>query len=193
MTYFIYVFAGVYDYNDVRYLIAVTKIVPNILGFSSCLHVTLLVFMRLLAVRYPLSYKTLHKKLRHNAIISIWAITSLGEAIPLFVVPFSSKLIYSYVRLVLLNGFGTIPVISMVIMNVLFAWTVKKRKASTLNTSPSTAREFNETITRKTNLLVQKVVAFLLVSNTPYLVFANYYDINVFPRDVVKLTKIEVN
>ena len=160
MKYFIYIFfAAVYNYNDVRFVLATTRIVPHILEFSSCLHVTLLIFLRLLAIRYPLSYQILHKKLRHISIIAIWAITSLVQSIPLFTLLFAeSKRLYTYVRLVLLNCFGTIPVVSMVIMSILFAWTVNKRKHLIPNTDLNTASKFNDAITRKLNSRVQKVV-----------------------------------
>ena len=198
-----------YDYKNIRYVLAATRIIPNTLEFSSCLHVSLLMFFRLLSVRYPLSFKILSKKLRHTSIITIWATTICGQAIPLFILPLTeSKRVYSYVRLVLLNISGTIPVITMVIMNILFAYTVKKRKAcipSTASEAPARLAEappeivsnkpnnFNEKIANKTNSLVQIDVVFLLICYTPYLIFSYYYYIEIFPRHDVKLTPIEVN
>jgi hypothetical protein len=95
----------------------------------------------------------------------------------------------------------------MVILNILFAWTVKKRKhytpstvathlallEETPNTVPNTSSKFNEAIARKTNSLVQKVVAFLLACYVPYLIFHNYYYIEIYSRHDVKMTPTEVN
>ena len=150
----------------------------------------------------------MHKKLRHISIITIWAVTSLGQAIPLCIHPFvESKRVYSYVRLVLMNCFGTFPVVCMVVMNILFAWTVKKRKVytpgtvatnialldKTPNPIPDTPIKFNEAIVTKTNSLVQKIVATLLICYTPHLMFTNYFYIAVFPRQDAKMTPNEVN
>ena len=95
----------------------------------------------------------------------------------------------------------------MVIMNILFAWIVRKRKPYTPSTLATrlaileetpitvskTPSKVNETVASKTNLLVQKVVAFLLVCYTPYLICSNYYYIEIFPRHDVKVTHNEVN
>ena len=81
----------------------------------------------------------------------------------------------------------------MVVMNILFAWTVNNRKHPTPIKVLKTPSKFNEKIARKTNSLVQKVVAILLICYTPYLINGNYYYIEVFPRDDVRMTPTEVN
>ena len=170
--------------------------VPYVLEMSSCLHVTLLVFLRLMAIQYPLSYQTSNLKLRQASIAAIWIVSILAQVMPLVAMYTGSKKTYIYVRLIFLHCCGTFPVISIVLMNVLLIWLVKqKQREIALSIGPSisvTLNSISESMSRKMTKLVQKLVAFLLLCYVPYLTWAHYFYSTIIQRPDPEPSDIEV-
>ena len=170
--------------------------VPYVLEMSSCLHVTLLVFLRLMAIQYPLSYQTSNVKLRRASIIIIWVLSILAQIIPLTVIYTSSKQIYTYIRLIFVQCCGTFPVISIVVMNALLIWTVKRRQreklASLAPVATKSTNAISESMSRRMTTLVQKLVVFLLLCYVPYLTWAHYFYAVMIQRKDPEPSNIEV-
>ena len=170
--------------------------VPYVLEMSSCLHVTLLVFLRLMAIQYPLSYQTSNIKLRRASIIIIWILSILAQIIPLTVIYTCSKQIYTIVRLIFVQCCGTFPVISIVVMNALLIWTVKRRQkerlASLAPVATKSTNAISESMSRRMTTLVQKLVAYLLLCYIPYLTWAHYFYAVMIQRQDPEPSIVEV-
>ena len=170
--------------------------VPYVLEMSSCLHVTLLVFLRLMAIQYPCSYQNSNVKLRQASIVVIWIVSILSQIIPLVVMYKSSRQVYTHVRLIFVHCCGTLPVIAIVVMNVLLISLVKnKQREIALSIAPSISETLNsisESTSKRMTTLVQKLVAFLLICYVPYLTWAHYFYSFIIQRDDPEPSDIEV-
>ena len=170
--------------------------VPYVLEMSSCLHVTLLVFLRLMAIQYPCSYQTSNVKLRQASIVIIWTVSILSQIIPLVAMYKCSRQVYTHVRLIFVHFCGTLPVISIVVMNILLIWVVKnKQREIALSIAPSistTLNSISESTSKRMTTLVQKLVAFLLICYVPYLTWAHYFYSIIIQREDPEPSDIEV-
>jgi hypothetical protein len=172
--------------------------VPYVLEMSSCLHVTFLVFLRLIAIKFPLSYQTSNRKLRRITIIVIWTISILAQSIPLAIMYSRPKEDYFLARLSILHLFGSFPVGCIVGMNLLLLWIIKRKPK--LRSHQMTSEIMNnselpisEALSKKMTMLVQKVVTFLLSCYIPYLAWAHYFYQVIIQRDNPQVSEIEVN
>ena len=174
--------------------------VPYVLEMSSCLHITFLVFLRLIAIKFPLSYQTRNLKLRRIMIIVIWTISILAQSIPLAIMYSKSpKQNYFKARLCIVHLFGTFPVGCIVAMNILLLWIVaRKPKLNTgrLNVTSEIMHNselpISDAMSKKMTLLVQKVVTFLLSCYIPYLAWAHYFYAVIIQRDNPEVSENEV-
>ena len=175
------------------------NVIPYVLEMASCLNVTLLMFLRLVAIQFPLSYHTTNRvKLRRIFIAVIWIVSILSQILPVAILYCESKNVYFYVRLTIVHCCGTLPVIAIVIMNALLLWTVNKkqkmkRPSEQLPAILNPSSAISESISRKMNLLVQKVVTFLLVCYVPYLTWAHYFYAVIIQRTDSEISEFEVN
>ena len=189
-------YGGANEFNTMFYE-APLNFVPYVLEMSSCLHVTLLMFLRLMAIHFPLSYQTSNMKFRQASIVIIWIVSILAQIIPLAVLYTSSKQIYTNVRLIFVQCCGTVPVISIVIMNVLLLWSVKRRQrrkpVSEVPAISENSHSISESMSRRMTRLVQKLVAFLLLCYVPYLTWAHYFYAIMIQREDPEPSEIEVS
>ena len=165
------------------------RCVPRVLETSSCLHVTLLVFLRLLAIQKPLTYAELHGKLRYISIIIIWIISIVIQLIALIILIFEKGNVYLYYKDVTLHSFHTFPVICIIIMYTLLIWTLKKKKREIKDIRRSMEQD---TINKKMTLLVQRVVLVLIICYVPFLGWRQYYYEVVIKRMDPRLFDVEV-
>ena len=147
--------------------------IPNILETASILHVTLLVFLRLLAVTDPMKYKEAHVKSRHKSIIVIWLTSVIVRLTALLSQKYHST-VFFYYRYVLLHIFHTIPIITIVIMYVRLIMTLKKR-STTLITMTEQSQQLSDSINRKMAIVVKRIVVSLLICYVPFLSWEQYY------------------
>ena len=125
---------GYLKYHITDWRIEGLTFIPNILETTSILHVTLLVFLRLLAVTDPMKYKEAHIKSRHKSIIVIWLTSIIVRLIALISQKYHTKAFFYY-RYFLLHMFHTIPIIMIVIMYVTLIMTLKKRSMALISMS----------------------------------------------------------
>lgn len=163
--------------------------IPNILETTSILHVTLLVFLRLLAITDPMKYKEAHIKSRHKSIIVIWLTSIIVRLIALLSQKYHSK-VFFYYRYFLLHIFHTIPIIMIVIMYGTLIMTLKKRSA-TLLTMTEQSQQLSDSINRKMTIVVKRIVVSLLICYVPFLSWEQYYMI-IAEREPFTIYKNEV-
>ena len=164
--------------------------IPNILETTSILHVTLLVFLRLLAITDPMKYKEAHIKSRHRSIIVIWLLSIIVRLVALLSQKYHSK-VFFYYRYFLLHIFHTIPIIMIVIMYGTLIMTLKKRSA-TLLTMTEQSQQLSDSINRKMTIVVKRIVVSLLICYVPFLSWEQYYMI-IAEREPFMIYKNEVN
>ena len=165
------------------------RCVPRVLETSSCLHVTLLVFLRLLAIKKPLSYGEIHDKLRRISIIIIWIASITIQLVALIILIFEQGEAYLYYKDVTLHIFHTFPVICIIIMYTLLIWTLEKKKRQIKDSRISMKQE---SINKKMTLLVQRVVLVLIICYVPFLAWRQYYYEIVIKRFDPRLQDAEV-
>ena len=187
-----YLLANGWGYS-VNFPMIILNYVPEVLEMSSILHVTLLVFLRLIAILKPLSYKAIHVQLRFVSITTIWVISCLCHGIIRIIYVLVPKQrqnsFYDNASLVILHCFITVPVISLFIMYVLLILVIRKKnqelKEHTLVT-PNVPGKANR------NILVKRVVMVFVTCYVPFLVWRHYF-FNVFSEtEDAKLSNVEV-
>ena len=147
--------------------------IPNILETASILHVTLLVFLRLLAVTDPMKYKEAHVKSRHKSIIVIWLTSVIVRLTALLSQKYHST-VFFYYRYFLLHIFHTVPIITIVIMYVRLIM-ILKRRSTTLTAMTERSQQLSESINRKMAIVVKRIVVSLLICYVPFLSWEQYY------------------
>lgn len=136
--------------------IEVLWFVPNTLTTSTCLHVALLVFIRLLELEKEYTEKT-HTILRRAGVISIWIVSVLVCLIPVISAP-SSRLDHDAMIATLiggafiLHGFHTLPICLIVICYLRGLWTISRTRIRGISLDPSIA---NLEITKSATLQLQ--------------------------------------
>ena len=167
-------------------------LIPNILETSSCLHVTLLVFLRLLAVSKPLTYKNIHKQVRVKAIVVIWVLSIFVRLLSI-VAQLSTGNFYFHYRNILLHMFHTIPMICIVFMNLSTVWIVRNKvKEISSDTNLNRKDDYVDEKNRRLTLMVKRIVICLLICYTPYLIWWQYYNIISIEKRTWTPTKLEV-
>ena len=196
-----------YEGGNLSFLVGDTEIkcpcilvlfAPTVLELSSILHVAVLVFLRLWAVRKPLSYDELHIKMQHVSIKMIWAISLLVNIAATVAFMVSLKKAYPIVREINLHLFSTLPAIAILIMYVMLMYIIKiKQRKNRKSLTDMTTSNVDKNTTRM-NLIVRRLVFFLLISYIPYLIWKEQFDGLVarkggktdYPDVKVTLTKI---
>ena len=148
--------------------------VPHVLEISSILHVALLVFLRLMAVRNPFSEEKRLALYRRISITLVWTTSIVFRTIPLV---FSAlKMKNSVVNFFTINLylFRVFPVFAIIIMWGLLIWTAKRKQThgeSYLQTLKYSTEEANS---RKMAEIIRRLVIILLVCYIPNLVWSQY-------------------
>ena len=152
--------------------------VPNILRTSSCPHVVLLVFMRLLAVSRPLTYTATRNKIRRRSIVIIWLISISAQLLVVMAQIFAAENIYVYYRNIYLHVFHSIPVISIVVMHVTLIRILERKNNSDAVTGlGGHAQSLDQSINMKMTIMVKRIVSFLLLCYVPFLIWWQYFNI----------------
>ena len=176
------------------------NLVPNILSSSSCLHVALLVFLRLLAIEKPLKYQEIHIKLRHVSIVVIWSPSICVCAISVFIERFQDDRTLStasFDRVIVLHGLHTIPITCIIIFYIKLILTLarhgRRHSVATLYyDSAATCRAAVMDMKAKQMRIMKGVVACLIVCYLPYLSWWEYSIRIVAQRKPFKVYKFEV-
>ena len=155
-------------------------VVPHFLETASILHVALLVYLRLLSILKPLSYQEIHIKLRHTGIKIIWIMSITVRLIAVLTQRFKTGKFYIYYRYIVLHGFHTIPVMCIIVMYGKLILTLKSKRNGSNAGMVDNARIHAEAQNKKTTLLVQRVVLFLIVCYVPYIAWAQYWYIKFY-------------
>ena len=180
--------------------------VPRALDVSSCLHVTLMVFLRFFSISKPMKYEAIHIQLRHKSIVIIWIVSFLAE-LPVALFQFYSKEdLYLYSINIHLWVFLGLPLLSLLCMKIAMLWILKgktkkrtkacladdpKKKFNTL-LSTTDGSDYVDTMSRKMILLVQRLVLFHLVCYVPYLAWWQYYNVMIDLNRPWRMHQLEV-
>ena len=151
----------------------VQAFVPNVLETNSILHVTLIVFLRLLAVTEPIKCKEIHKSLRHKSIILTWVIAFGVRSLSLIIQTLSSDAFFYY-RYFQLHAFHTLPIFLIVVMYIVLIKTLKKRHQN-LDMIDFKSRIVADTMNKKMTIVVKRIVFGLLICYIPFLAWEQYY------------------
>ena len=184
-----------YDHWKIQAL----NLVPFTLSSASCLHVTLLVLLRLLAVAKPLKYKDIDKQPSHAPIFIIWLLASCVCLIPVFTERFvqGSCLIVHLNRILVLHGLQTIPIICTVLLYIGLIRTIRKtRHGGVLSISERRCSTVMNDVLNKQMKMITGIVISLIVCYLPYLLWLEYCN-SMFPYMYTQLKtskthKIEV-
>ena len=167
---------------------------PNILSSSSCLHVQLLVFLRLLAVSKPLKYKEIHRSLRHISITIIWILSICVCLIPVFTMRFlpDNRLSFYCNRILVLHGLHTIPILCIVLLYVILIRTIHNTRRSVSSISSSPCISTIMAGRNRQRKMMKGIVVCLIVCYLPYLLWWEYSEEVLSQRRPIKFYKIEV-
>jgi hypothetical protein len=149
---------------------------PIVLELSSILHVAVLVFLRLWAIRNPLSYNELHIKMQYISIKMIGAISLLVNISATVAFMASLKNAYPIVREMNLHIFSTLPAIAILIMYVMLMYILKIKQRKKSETLKDMTASNVDTKTTRMNSIVHRLVLFLLISYIPYLIWKEMFD-----------------
>ena len=153
--------------------IEIVTFLPNVLEITSILHVTLLVFLRLIAITEPIKYKEIHIKIRHTSIITIW-LMSFGVRIIAILSQKYKPSVFFYYRYFALHIFHTLPVICIIAMYVILMKTLRRRNGH-LEIMVDNSRHLADSMNRRMTIVVQRIVLALLICYVPFLVWEQYY------------------
>ena len=170
---------------------------PNILETTSILHVTLLVFLRLLAVIEPMTYKEMHIKFRHTSIVVIWIMSIVVQTLALITQKFTSSAFFYY-RYFMLYVFHTFPIFCVIIMYFVLIHNLKKRNRG-MDIMVDKSRHFADSMNKKMTTVVKRIVLALLICYIPFLTWEQYYLIiaeripfTIYPSEVRIYSRIIV-
>ena len=150
---------------------------PNALEISGGLHVTLLVFLRVLAISTPLQYKEVDKKILQKLISIIWILSVGVQLLAVFTQIFTPETVYLCYRNIRLHVFYTVPIVSIVAMNLILIRILKRKRGEDNKNSSDNKKNYVNLMKKKMTIMVQRVVVFHLVCNVPNLVWRQYSNI----------------
>lgn len=175
---------------------ALLYFIPQVLEMASLLHVTLLVFLRFLAVKAPMSHQISHTNVPYSSLIAIWGTCVLLQSLPVLALLFNKDSVHTNLRLLNLHCFHTIPLLLILLMYTLLIWTLRnkeKQQTRDFQNLPFNSMDYRETRNKEMTLLVKRVVVFLLISYAPFVAWYQYYYIVVCKRNPLQILEVEVN
>ena len=143
-----------------------------VLQGSSCYLVGLVVLLRLLSVKHPMTFSTTHKKLSKVISVTIWIALSVIFAVMLILSFLYHKLnaiqeqAYVIVGIIAFHIYFSLPILSTIVMYGALLYTVGQKKG-TIST------QLQET-KKSTAYLTKWVVICLLVCNIPWMLWVFY-------------------
>ena len=151
--------------------------IPNTLTTANCMHVALLVLIRLIDLEMPVKNEEIHTKLRLAGVISIWTVSAIVCAIPVISAPFSetAALITEFF---IIHGCHTFPICLIVIIYLRIIWTISQTRIRGISDAdpaelPEAAKYATERINSKKNEMFRMItgnVIRLIICYVPYIV-----------------------
>jgi hypothetical protein len=137
---------------------------------TSILHILVLVYLRLLAMRQPLATENLVIQLRKKLIILIWTISFAVEILALIGHYFDNFWVHWTADVFVLFCLEVAPLISIIVINCLVVKTMEQKRREMMSSDLMTSnKSFFISNYDSTALLHKRLVGFLLISLTPYL------------------------
>ena len=151
------------------------KLIPNTLSTCNCLHVALLVYLRLIAVTKALKCKQIHRHHRKKTIVAMWIISFTICLFPPLTAKFNQKKIEVVFKHIILHVFHTIPIIFIVFIYSKLIYIVEsKRKMKTKQRMSSNTLSRVNSNNKLSTSMVKGVVICLFVCYIPYLAWWQY-------------------
>ena len=178
--------------------------IPNVMTTSNCFFVTLLVFLRMIAIEKPLQYERMHKRFRRTAVITIWVSAFVLCVLPVISAPFS-KGFNIFARFLTLHFCHTFPICMIIIIDIRVVYMLCRsvdnisngQDASELPQIQDARRNLQDKKNQLSRMLAG-VVTCLIICYAPYLIWW-HLDISVARRTeeistdwVRKLTQIKL-
>ena len=151
------------------------KTVSNIVTTSNCLHIALLVYLRVVAISKPWQYESIHRKHHIKTPILIWCIAIIINILGPTSRLFDSKDLNFFASLFILHGFHTFPILSIIFLYTRMINVVNKR--NTQNMSTSKICDENDGLRTNSKLstkMIKGVSICLVVCYVPYLLWFQY-------------------
>ena len=150
----------------------------------------MLVFLRLISVLKPYQEETSLNKLRRISISSIWILSVAFCVLPIISLTLKMEVVSTYVRLLTLHGFNTIPVAGIIIMWCMLMWVANNKQ---VNDRQSFQRQSGGNSNpglydRRCAVIVRRLVIILLICYLPFLIWKQYFYGVVFQRPCNELT-----
>ena len=153
-----------------------------VFGSSSRYFVVLIVLLRLVTVKWPMNYESIHQKVTHIGCIIVWAFSLLVPSIVLIL--YSPSLVHRKVSglsyLILIQLSATVPTLLTISIYVTLLYTLKKSTAASKETSKRI-----KLLAKMTHGIVVAMVVFSLPGIAAMQYFATMLKkgINVFESD----------
>ena len=163
-----------------------------VLQGSSCYLVALIVFLRLLSIKYPLRFRTTHRNISNIISVSIWIALSLIASIG-FISSFYSLKTGLTARVIAFHIFFSLPILSTIVMYGVLLH-ILKQKADIESNFTENSQIVSQIISKtretkkSTAKLVKGVVICMIVCNLPWILWIQYLGVYInsrFARDVV--------
>ena len=149
---------------------------PNTLTASNCFHVTLLVFLRLIALEMPDTYEDTHRKIRHIGVVIIWVGSAMVCSLPL-INTFRTMMALQISWHFVIHGCHTLPICLIVILYGRVLWRISRTRIRRLSLYPSPVPEAIEraklavrTKKNKVSRVIAANVVRLIICYVPYIV-----------------------
>ena len=164
---------GVINPQGVR--VELLKMVPNVLSTCNCLHVALLVYLRLMSITQAFKYKKTFRQHRYKSIVIMWVTSVVINIVPLLMVYYKHEELFLFFRHFILYTFHVFPIIYIVVVYAKLIHAIKTRnrkEAETRMSEVSYAKvNFNNKLSTK---MIQGIVVCLIVCYLPYLAWWQY-------------------
>ena len=146
---------------------------------SSCYLRALLVLLRLLAVKRPMNFETAHQKISRIGSIIVWTFSLLVYLLifGLYLPSNLKRIIILTCHFIALYIFDLVPVLSTMIMYVMFLRALKIDTIANLNRKSGTSvRTSDATMLRKRSLakMTRGVAVCLAICNLPFIAWFHY-------------------
>ena len=134
---------------------------------SSCLFVALIVFLRLLTIKSPMTYARTHAKLGHIGSRTIWSFSFIVNLVPVIgSLPSVSEPKLRYIcRAIAIHASLSAPILLTLIMYGILLYTLKHKHS----TSDETSRKMHSL--RK---MIRGVIAAMIICNAPMIVWGEW-------------------
>ena len=151
------------------------KTVPNILSTCNCLHILLLVYLRVIAITRPLMYRDIHRRHHFKTPIIIWILSITVNLFPPLALCFWSRTLHLIFILFILHVFHTIPIGCIVVMYVKMIQVIRERNKRNMRGSDITDETERKRLnTKLSTSMIKGVAVCLVICYLPYLFWWQY-------------------